>query len=598
MVQTLGQLLVNNILPGSMQAKAPLTKKNLDQRLYELARQNTPDAARKIEKLRALGHELSTTEGISATLDDIAPDQNLKNEFLRPALKQIAKIEDPGERRALLAKLQPQVIDAAAGHPGSFSMMVRSGARGKPVQLAKNVAAPVMSLQASGDPTPWLIHHSYAEGLRNSEAWATHGETRNNQIATRLSVVEPGDIGKILVSNMADQLITTEDCGTQNGIMVSVEDGNAADRYLAREEGKFSRNTLLTPQALSQMRKNGLKNILVRSPMTCEAHQGICQRCYGLNEYGKSHSIGTNVGIRSAQALSEPLTQFALSAKHGIRSTTTDKTMVQGHKGLRQLLDVPATFANKAALAPIDGTVDKVEKAPQGGHTIYVGQTGVYTPPGYPPIVKPGQRVIAGDQLTEGVPNPAEVVALAGLGIGRRQLVDQLQQVYKQQGRDLDRRHIELLTKSQLNRVRVDEDPSEKYYPGEVVEYNEFMRGLQEDAENVPLSKAEGRTLASNYLHYTAGTRLTPPVVNALKEAGVKDVQVPDRDIKITALMRPASRNPLLNPDWLARLGHRYLQESIMKGVHFGETSKLHGTHPVPALAYGAEFGEGEPGQY
>lgn len=598
MTQTLGQLLVNDILPKDMQVSGPVTKKDLDQKLYTLARQDTVDAARRIEKLRQLGHELATTEGISATLDDITPDYALQKKMLGPVLRQMQQTDNQEKRQDILREAQPRVVDASKSHAGSFGTMVRSGARGRPVQLSKNLLAPVMALTGTGDPVPWLVHHNYAQGLRASEAWATHVETRNNQIDTRLSVTEPGDIGKILVNNMADQLVTSEDCGTNNGVMMNIDSNDVADRYLAKSVAGFPHNTLITPQVITKIKDRGEDNIIVRSPMTCEAHTGVCKKCYGLNEFGKLHPIGTNVGIRSAQALSEPLTQFALSSKHGIRTSPQDKSIAQGHKGLRQLLDIPESFSHSATVAPIDGQVSHIEKAPQGGFLIHIDQEQVYTPPDRPPTVKPGQNVIAGDVLSSGTANPAEIVLHKGLGVGRQYLTDQLHGIYKRQGLDIDRRHVELLTKSHLNRVRIDDDPSNTYYPGEIVQYNSLLGHLRENAKEKSLKDASGDILASNQLHFTAGTRLTPDVIDNLRQAGIKKVLVPEDSIKITPIMRPITRNPLLNPDWLARLGHRYLQESLLQGAHFGEKAKIHGTHPVPALAYGAEFGQGRDGEY
>jgi DNA-directed RNA polymerase subunit beta' len=478
-------------------------------------------------------------------------------------------------------------------------MMVRSGARGKPVQLSKTLAAPIMALQHSGEPVPWMIPRSYAEGLRTSEMWATNTETRNNQIDTRLAVTEPGDMGKILVNNLADQLVTRGDCGTTNGIMMATDDPQTVDRFLAQTAGGLPAGTQISPQALTRLRGKKINKIMVRSPMTCEIQTGVCQKCYGLSERGKVQRIGTNVGIRTAQALAEPLTQFALSAKHGVRTTLKDKNTVSGHKGLRQMLDVPESFAHKAALAPSDGEVTNIQPAPQGGMFISIGDDQqVYTPPGYDPIVKRGQTVYAGDTLTRGTPNPAEVVMHKGLGAGRQYLVNQIQSIYKNQGLDIDRRHIELLTKAHLNRVRIDFDPQNRFTPGDLIDHNKLMGMLRADAEEMPLRHTTGKMLAENKLQYTAGTRMTPEVIEELRNAGIRSVPIATSPPEMTPTMKPIVRNPLLNPDWLARLGHRFIESSILQGAHFGEKSNIHGPHPVPAIAYGAELGEGQDGNY
>lgn len=595
---TLGQMLINDILPKGMEINGPVTKKDLNSRMLDLAKSDTPDAARRIDALRRLGHELSTTTGVSATLDDITPDYASRDRIVKPALHRLQGMEDTDARRMLIKDTQQELMEATKANKGSFGMMVRSGARGKPVQLMKTVAAPVMALTHTGEPVPWLIPRSWSEGLRTSEAWATHVETRNNQIDTRLAVTEPGDMGKILVNNMADQLVTTDDCGTRNGVMMGIEDPQTADRFLARGEGGFPKDTVTAPRMLTKLKAKGIKAVMVRSPMTCESKSGVCQKCFGLNQAGRTHEIGTNVGIRSAQALAEPLTQFALSAKHGVRSTVDDAAKVQGHKGFRQLLDIPQTFANKAGVAPEDGIITRIEKAPQGGHFIYVGESQMYTAPGYAPTVKENQHVLAGDVLTKGIANPSDIVKHKGLGAGRQYLVEQIQGLYKNQGVNIDRRHLELLTKAHLNRVRVDHDPSGRFFPGEPVEYNKFISSLQDDAEDMSLDKAAGKTLGGNSLHFTAGTRITPDVIAALKEARVKTVPVIHNMPQVTPIMRPIVRNPLLNPDWIARLGHRYLTESLLQGAHFGEKSDIHGQHPIPAIAYGAEFGNGPGGNY
>jgi hypothetical protein len=236
--------------------------------------------------------------------------------------------------------------------------------------------------------------------------------------------------------------------------------------------------------------------------------------------------------------------------------------------------------------------------APQGGHFVYVNDKQVYAPPGYPPIVKKGQNVFAGDAVSDGIPNPSELVGYKGLGAGRNYLVNQLQGIYNRQGLDIDKRHLELLAKTHLNHVRIDHDPEDRFYPGETVDYNAVMSRLAEHSKETPVKEALGKMLGANYGYFTAGTHVTPQVIDELKRSGIKKVMVPTNPPTMTTFMRPTTRNPLLNPDWMARLGHRYLGESLLRGVQFGEESDIHGRHPIPALAYGAEFGQGRGGRY
>ena len=595
MTQTLGQHLLNEILPKDLQISGPVIKKDLYARLYELAKRDPKDAADRINRLRALGHEIATTEGVTISLSDITPDKR-RNTLLRPAMARIKRTRDPEQRSQIIARVQEGLIKQAPSHPGTQGIMVRSGGRGKPVQLMRTVNAAVHARDPSGKTYPWLIHHSHSEGLRPSEMWVANTQSRNDIIESNLAVTEPGDLSKILVNNMSDQLVLTEDCGTHNGVMMRTDDPNTHDRFLARKEKRFQRNTLIDSQVLAKLKKQR-KAVMVRSPMTCELNEGVCQRCYGLNEYGRLQTLGTNVGMRSAQALTEPLTQFVISAKHGLGSVKRTH-QATGLQAFRQFLEIPKSFTNKATLSDEDGKVSRIERAPQGGHHVFVDERRHYIPTGLDPTVKAGQIVSKGGSLSEGTPMPNEIVAYKGLGVGRKYMVDQLHDIYQERGVDIDKRHLEILARTQLNHVRVEEDPSNRFHPGEIVNYAALTGALAEDAEEVPVTKAQGRMLAKGYMHYTAGTPVTSTVAKDLKKNKIKKVSVSQEAPRVTFIMRPLSRNPLLNPDWLARLGHRYLKDSILEGAHFGQSSQLHGTHPIPAYVYGAEFGRGPHRRY
>lgn len=601
MTQSLGQYLVNRLLPENLRSKDTLDKKALHERLYQYARSNPGDAAKTIDGIRELGHEIATTEGASLGLDDITPDYKRRAGILRPVLRQLQAKPNlsENERGKLILEGQAKLQDTLKkGFHGSQDVLVRSGARGKPVQLMRSFMAPVAARKISGDPVPWLIHHSYSEGLRPSEAFATNIETRNNIISANLAVTEPGDFSKILVNNMGDELVLSEDCGTTNGVSMDPRDPNVIDRHLARAAGGHRANALITPQVASDLVKKKTRSIMVRSPMTCELNAGVCQKCFGQDEKGQHHSLGTNVGIRSAQAITEPLTQFTLSAKHGVRQAGDDKAAVQGLKGLRQFLEMPKSFANKATLSTVRGKVERVQKAPQGGYNIKIGDNEFYTPPHLKPTVRPGEKVTPGDALSDGVPMANEVVRYKGLGAGRKYMVEQLHDTYRRQGVDLDKRHFEILARKHLNHVEVEEDPEENFYPGEVVSFPTMMSHLAQQGEDIPTTKAENRLLAKNYLHHTAGTIVSPEMVRELKNEGVKSVRVAKNPPKVSFIVQPITSNPLLNPDWMARMGHRKLKTTLLEAAHQGQKADIHGASPIPAYAYGSEFGEGPGHRY
>jgi DNA-directed RNA polymerase subunit beta' len=418
-------------------------------------------------------------------------------------------------------------------------------------------------------------------------------------VKSSTSVAEPGDLAKILVNNMYPYTITKDDCGTHNGIPMSSSDGHVVDRYLAREVGPFKYNTLVTTQ-VAQKLKALAETVYVRSPMTCLAHEGVCRKCQGLDEKGQVHAIGVNVGVRAAQALSEPLTQFALNAKHGVRVLKGASSKLEGLSGFRQLLEVPQSFFNKATLAEKTGTVSKIQAAPHGGYYVYVDDEEHYVSPNLKVLVQEGQSVEAGDVLSEGVPKPDELVHHKGFGVGRQYLVEQLHNIYSSQNTNMDKRHLELVARADLSHVKILEHSSDhpELVRGDIVHYNDYRDSVGKKTRSVSLEKAVDHILGKEVFQYTAGTKITPSIVASLKKHGVKTIDIAENAPAVEFIMKPMTRNPLLNPDWMARLAHRYLKDSVLKGAHFGDASDLHGAHPVPAYAYGAEFGNAPDGKY
>lgn len=591
--------MVDDILPAEYRGRGALTKSRLNEILVDIAKKHPDQYPNIVTKLKRLGDEVATLEGISVGLDDIAPHYQTRDAIVSPYLAQFNKAPAHAREKILL-DAQNAMLGHTKDNTGTMGEMVRSGGRGNAAQLMRIIGAPVLARDERDRIVPWFIPRSYAEGLKPSDAWVAGNEARINAIKSNISVVEPGDLAKILINNMGDKLITMPDCKTTNGVAMKARDAHAVDRYLAKQVANAPAGTLLTPQVLQRL---GDATLIVRSPMTCEAPHGICQHCQGLASTGHVHAIGTNVGMRAAQALSEPLTQFSLNAKHGGRISTSDadNKRPEGIKGVRQILEVPESFLHKATLANHAGKIAKIETAAQGGNYVWVDQTRHYVPPDLRVLVHVGQEMEAGDTLTDGVPKPDEVVRHKGLGEGRRYLVDTLHDVYKRSGADIDRRHIETLARSVLNHVSIEdpgEDDSHGFIKGDIVNYNRFAASLASRQRQLPVDDAVGETLAANTLHFTAGTHLTASMRDTLVKHGISNIAVVQNGPRAVPIMRAASRTPLLNPDWMARLGHRYLKESLLAGAHRGDVSDIHGTHPVPAYAAGTEFGEGSEGHY
>jgi len=598
-ITTVGRMLINDVLPESHKINGPITNKGLHDHLVGLAKTNPELYVKSITALKRRGDEIATLEGVSVGLDDIEPDYKARDEILKPALNKLDKTLSKAEREKLVVDTQAKLIDYTKKHPGTMTQMALSGARGNVGQLMKIVATPLVTTHPKTGIEPITIRRSYAEGLTPAEYWLSVPEVRANEVQARISVSEPGEMAKVLVANMLGTVVSIPDCNTSSGVRMSVDDVHILDRYTQADHG-IARNTLVTSRLVQELKSKHVDTLLVRSPMTCAAPQGVCQHCQGLSEKGQLHQIGTTVGVRAAQALAEPLTQMALSARHSTLTVKATKPEPVGLKGVRQYLEVPKVFKYEAVLAPKAGVVTHIEKAPQGGHYITVSNERLYARPDLDITVAVGKRVEEGDALTNGVPNPAKLVNAKGIGTGRAYFVDAVHRVYKNDGLNLDKRHLELLAKSEINHVRlVDADPNHpEFLKGDTLNYNAFRDAYLKDAEEVPLADAIGKRLGREVLHYTVGTMVTPSLADELKHRSVKTVFVSKTMPNVEFVMKPFAMNPLLEPDWMARLAHRYLKGSVQQAVHFGEVSDIHGTHAVPAYAYGAELRNGPQGRF
>jgi DNA-directed RNA polymerase subunit beta' len=531
---TFGSLLVKHAIPEYDTSKA-LTKKELSKHIVATAAKDPVKYAKMFERAQSLGNMVSTYEGLTVGLDDIEPQYAKRDKILRKAYLDTVGVKDKNRKVKILLKTQQDMKTLSENHPGQMGLMVRSGGRGNAVQLMNAVNSPVLTSDSEDKPRPFLITRGYSEGLTPAQLWMANEEARRNAVKTNLSTSVPGELSKIMSNALHNQVVSSEDCGTEKGIKIDVKDASVLGRFTTG-------NKLVTPDYYKKIKQKN-KTVTVRSPQTCEAHEGVCQRCMGQSMHGGLYDLGDNIGVRSAQTLSEPLTQMTLGSKHGGNLGSIKAIEPQGLNAVRQLLEIPKVFKGKATLSDSSGTVTSIQKAPQGGSFVRVGEKKHYIPPGFSVTVKAKQKVSAGDTLSDGMPNPQEVIKFKGLGEGRDYLVIKLHNVYKDSGYNIDRRYFEVLSKGAMNHVRIlRPDPKLPFLPGEVVNYNRL--------------KAESKK--------------TDP-----------------QDLKYEHIMVPIPRVPLFNPDWMQRLGHREIKSTLTAAAQFGETSKLKGFNPVPPIVTG-----------
>lgn len=988
MPTTIGQIYVNEALPpeyrdysrvmGASEMKAVLT---------DIAK-NRPDKYREVSAaLMRVGNKFAYEGGTTLRLSDIAPpiDRRPLYAGLDRAENAIrsSKLSDE-EKTAKLRQLYEKAYEAVKGDTydtaiasnNPFAIQVKSKARGNQDQLSAMVSTPGVYANSKGETIPMFIRHSYAEGLSPAEIWAGAYGARTGVVSTKFSTRQAGELGKLLTSASIEQVVTEDDCGTVNGMPASADDNDNIGALLAAPVAGYDAGTVITKSVLSDIRKAGEKDILVRSPITCGAKNGVCSHCAGVRETGGLPPIGYNLGTNSASALAERLAQGSLNClaegtlvrmadgstkpierivpgelvlgsdvhgnvrptrvvhwydngmqpcvrttftengtqhrkgrnivldstiihkllctrvvsgqkdealnwtprvlpvgtksreffaytvssfddtglvdeplamligallgdgcytksvggvhiscaddteiddlndtlsgfdirikrlkyhdgiyyrvsqsrprsgrneiknylvkhgmygkranekelpsvvhswsnksvgaliggliatdgsvyssdsngKPGVSFASTSRRLVEqvkdllilrfgivgskitktGHAGdnlrkfdqyqftitkpnevrklasvvsipgvkrerLHRMLDeykpsgktvhtafrrvsqvgigirhvydievdcpdhifllgnglivsntkhsgkkikgkghyqgfdmikrmatVPKNYADRATVSELDGTVEKIVNAPQGGHFVVVGGQRHYVPADYDILVKEGDSVEAGDQLSDGVISPADAVRLKGIGEGRRYFANRFTQAFRDSGYAVNRRNVEAVAKALINNVVVEnEDAEAQMLPGDTVTYGRWSWGYKPRPNSTQVSPkaAIGQYLEQPALHYTIGTRITKKVADELNKFKVQNVLANKIPVGVRPEMQSVVATTGNKGDWMARLGTTYLGKRLVEDAQMGSESNVHGVNPYPGIAKGTEFGQwGTPG--
>jgi hypothetical protein len=305
------------------------------------------------------------------------------------------------------------------------------------------------------------------------------------------------------------------------------------------------------------------------------------------------NNIGDNIGISSAQAISERMAQGLLNAKHS--AGVSDRVSRSGVEYLFRLLGAPEHFPEAGPLAEEAGHVESVRKADQGGHYVKIGKKEYYLNPDSNPIVKQGDTVDRGDDLSDAIPHPAQLVKLRGMGEARRVYSDLLHQALNDSGVEANKRNVQNVVAGLMNWARVtNPDGIGDNVVDDVVPFNRvtYHYKPRPNAQLVAPNRAVGKYLDEPALHYTPGTFVTKKVADHLDRYGVKDVHAHDDPPDFEPHFVRSVLSVYHDPDWQTRLSGFYTSSAFQKSVHQGLTSDRASTSFVPALAHGAEFGK------
>jgi DNA-directed RNA polymerase subunit beta' len=613
---TVGQLVINSVLPEEHRDYERVwDKSSMRKFLTDMAQKMNPDEYREmIHRLTLTGLKSARQSTRSSfTLEDLKPPkikQKLADELRKEVRAIVRSEQNPKIRNERIVdaalKYQGDLVDGvyqeALKNDNPFAMQVFAGARGNKNQLASMIGTDLLYSDNKGRPVPIPVLNSYAEGVDPVEYWAGSYGARAGSIDVKLAVGEAGYFAKRLTAAAHRLVATDEDIPDGQGLMVETDDPDSIGSVLARDEGEFKRGTYIDSKVLKALNAKGVKRAFVYSPIAAvSAMGGLPRIAAGIREHGKLAETGMNVGITAAQAIAEPVSQGMLNSKHGggVAKGKAKRT-VTGFAYLNQLVEVPKTFTDGAPVSKVDGSVGKIEPAPQGGNYVYVNNERYYVPAEQAVTVKPGQTLEAGDALSDGVINPKDIADLKGIGEARRRFVQQFKSALQENGLPVHRRNVEVVARGLINQVEVTEpDAIPGAYPEDIVSYD-YVAAKYEPRKGFQVGepgKFQGQYLEKPVMHYSIGTRLTPSVVKELKDSGFNEVIAHPNPPPFKPTMTRAMESLVGDRDWMVQLGGFNLKKTFLENVQRGSTSQLHGTSWIPALASG-EISKGPKGTY
>ena len=510
---TVGQVLFNQALPKDYPWFSGVAdKKGLGSLINDLAERYPMDVvARALDNLKNSGFYWASRSGVTVAVSDIATPSE-KPAIMERYEKQAAAIEDDfeigtiddEERRQELIKVWTEATDVVAeamrenlsSHGGlnTIYRMVTSGARGNWMQVRQIAGIRGLVSNPKGEIMPRPIKSSYREGLSVLEYFiATHG-ARKGLADTALRTANSGYLTRRLVDVSQDVIVREHDCGTRRGLVLPLidEDGGLHQdvetsihgRTLAVDVKDEAGNVLaaagsdVSDELIEKLFKAGVKDVRVRSVLTCESAIGVCALCYGRSMASNVLvDIGEAVGIIAAQSIGEPGTQLTMRTFHTGGVASADD-ITQGLPRIQELFEA-RTPKGVAPISEVSGrvTIEDTEKS----YKIVVTPDDGSEPQSYTVLrraaskLQNGDYVQVGDQLATGSVDPKEVLRIRGPREAQKHLVSEVQGVYKSQGVEIHDKHVEVIVRQMLRRVTVIESGDTDLLPGELVDNIAFQ---------------------------------------------------------------------------------------------------------------------------
>jgi len=517
---TVGRILYNDGIPQDLgyvdrttedgmfqyEIDFPVNKKKLGDLINRCIKiHGLSESAEVLDNVKEKGFKYSTKSGLTYSMEDVKVPKE-KKEILAAAEKEIEKVRKQ-YRRGLITEEERykavvtiwnnatlevgKALEANLEPLNPINLMVVSGARGNINQLRQSAGMRGLMAGTTGKVIEIPIKSSFAEGLDALEYFISSHQARKGLADTALRTADSGYLTRRLVDVAQEIIVREPDCGSNEGLIVyDVKDGNQLiepiqERLLGRypvrnivnpetNEVIVDTNTMITDELADKIVNAGITKVEVRSVLGCHSKHGVCQKCYGMSlaRHNKVE-IGETIGIVAAQSIGEPGTQLTMNTKHAGGAIGSDIT--QGLPRVEELFEARKP-KGLAVMTEIAGTV-KVKESKKKKEVVVTSDTDsrTYTVPFGPKMkVKDGDVVEPGDPLVEGSLNPAEILAIKGPEGVFEYLTTEVQKVYRNQGVDINDKHIEVIARQMLKKIRVEDNGDTDMFPGTLVDMYEF----------------------------------------------------------------------------------------------------------------------------
>ena len=500
-------------------AKMPLVKPFAKGALEKIIAQvfkryKTTETSIMLDKLKDLGFKYSTLAGITVSMSDVATSSK-KQQFIDEGQAIVDKINKQykrgliteEERHNKVIETWYSVKDKVQAELEEISklevdnpifMMMHSKARGNISNFTQVAGMRGLMQKPNGDPIEIPVLSNFKEGLSVAEFFLSTHSARKGSADTALKTADSGYLTRRLVDVSQDMIVRCADCGTDQGVVVhdfiNEKTGSVIEGLYDRIVGRFANKKIINPETkevivdkLEMITENkaekivaaGIKEVEIRTILTCGVQNGVCQKCYGRNlATGNLVEIGEAVGVMAAQSIGEPGTQLTMRTFH-TGGVAGGEDITQGLPRVQELFEA-RNPKGKATIAEIDGKVTKI-KEDHGKYRISITnklETKEHvTNYGSKLSVEKGDEVKCGDKLTEGAISPKELLDVNDPITTQEYILKEIQNTYRSQGVDISDKHIEIIARRMISRMRIIEGGDTKFLPGSLVNFYDFTNG-------------------------------------------------------------------------------------------------------------------------